>query len=104
MCRKYPCFCTQCRSGHFHLCENLAYVGHFVHRSMTALAMREQTARFNDDVVAELRAIPLAIVGRRVYLGKIQYEVQWQGEDYTTWTNADQLDCPELVEEYMTSG
>jgi hypothetical protein len=84
MCRKYPCFCNQCKSGLFHMCINLAYVGCFEHRTMRALAMREQNAHFNDDMVAELHTILLAIVGCCVYLGKIQYEVQWHSQNYTT--------------------
>jgi hypothetical protein len=66
------------------MCINLAYVGCFEHRTMRALAMREQNAHFNDDMVAELHTILLAIVGCCVYLGKIQYEVQWHSQNYTT--------------------
>lgn len=35
-----------------------------------------------------------------MYEGSVQYQVQWEGYDDITWTNADALSCYELIEDF----
>lgn len=43
------------------------------------------------------------IVGERVIKNKVQYKVRWvgYGTDDESWENESQLDCPDMLEEYL---
>ena len=41
-----------------------------------------------------------AILGSRIFEGVYQYEVSWEGEEETTWHNADTLSCYDLIDEF----
>lgn len=91
-------------NGDEDLCDNLQYVGPFHLRTMRALGTRTPNARYNTEVTDEHAAVPLAILGSRVFEGRIEYEVEFDGQDRTSWVNGDNLDCPDLLEEYLHSG
>jgi hypothetical protein len=101
MARYYPCFCATCLDGRFHLCANAAYTGSFQLRTMCPLGVRLPIAHFNTDVVPEQCNVPIAILGTRIFQGRVEYEVLMEGRDFSSWIDADHLDCPELVEEFL---
>lgn len=43
-----------------------------------------------------------AVIGHRVYEGKIQYRLRWKSyaDDEATWEFEDSMNCPKLVAEY----
>lgn len=69
MARKFPCFCADCLDGRFYWCSNLTLAGEFVNRTIKALKMREQRARFHTAEVEQNHSVPICIHGNRVFLG-----------------------------------
>lgn len=68
---------------------------------MQPKGMRIPEARYHNTIpTSRIPQQPIAILGNRVYEGAYQYEVQWEGQDYTSWHDADSLDCIEMMEEY----
>lgn len=53
-----------------------------------ATGLHTTTARYNNSSNSNIAFIPKAIVGSRIYRGKYQYEIQWEGYDDTTWNDA----------------
>jgi hypothetical protein len=86
----------------FAKCENADYVGVFQKKYLTKTGLRVPPSRYHDSSArpAATEYIPAAILGNRLYEGKDQYEVQWEGYEDTTWHDADKLTCYELIEQY----
>jgi hypothetical protein len=101
MARYYPCFCATCLDGHFHLCANAAYTGSFQLHTMRPLRVHLPIACFNTDVVPEQHNVLIAILGTRIFQGWVEYEVLIEGRDFSSWIDADHLNCPEFVEEFL---
>jgi hypothetical protein len=101
MARNYPCFCATCFDGCFHLCANVAYIGSFQLCTMHPLGVRLPIACFNTDVIPEQRNVLIVILGTRIFQERVEYEVLMEGRDFSSWIDADHLNCPELVEEFL---
>lgn len=98
--RLLPCCCPFCLSEDYTHCLNHTYVGSFSSQTLHALGLRTTTARYSKTSNSTAGYIPKAIVGSRIFRGKYQYEIQWEGYDDTTWNDADSLEFEDLVEEY----
>lgn len=98
--RLFPCCCTHCLQENFSLCPNSNYTQRFAARTMKPLGVRTQNARFNSVSTSQSTFIAKAIIGSRMLEGRYQYEIQWEDFEDTTWNDADQLDCIDLIEEY----
>lgn len=64
---------------------------------------RQPKARYHDPnaaVAGEEQFIPEEILGDRIFEGKYQYLVKWEGYEETTWHDADTLQCIEMIEVY----
>jgi hypothetical protein len=102
--RRYPCFCAACVQEDFSQCLNKEYAGSFSRRTMHKVGLRVPTSRFNDalpsaSTLAE-HYIAKSILGNRMYEGRYQYQIEWEGYDDTTWHDADKLPCIDLMEVY----
>ena len=78
------------------------YAGKFETRYIRRKGVRFPATRFQENEVVpdeqEFKAVE--ILGSRIYEGKAQYLIRWEGYEETTWHDADTLTCVELMEEY----
>ena len=100
----FPCFCAACMAEQYAECTQYLYAGHFRNRTMRKKDLRTPTARYmaSTRVVmkARTRFVVKEIVGNRLFEGKQQYEVVWEGHQETTWMDADKLSCFDLIEAF----
>ena len=83
---------------------NADFAGTFNERILRRLGVRIPVARYHEAVARpeDAEFIPTAIHGNRLYLGKVQYQVEWLGFSDLTWHDADRLTCYDLIEQYET--
>jgi hypothetical protein len=71
---------------------------------MHKVGLRAPSSRFNDSqpvaTTSTEQYVAKSILGNRIYEGRYQYEVEWEGYDDTTWHDADTLSCIDLMEQY----
>lgn len=60
----------------------------------------EQQANNIDATTPDDYYVVAHIDRQRLYRGKVQYLVAWEGYDKMTWVNAEDMNCPELMEDW----
>lgn len=102
MVRLKPCFCAYCIAQRFHRCKN-TYAGKFSTRTMNRKGNRRPKARYHDPSAmeeGEEEFVPEEIIADRIFEGKYQYLVRWEGYEDLTWHDADTLQCVDMIELY----
>lgn len=101
--RRRPCLCNPCRLAQWTACVNRAYVGPFRYRVMHPKDMRNPKSRYTQGEVTRplpKNLLPLAITGKRVCAGELQYFVAYKDISNPVWTAADRLECFQLIEQF----
>lgn len=105
--RKWPCNCTQCMSFNFNMCLKSVTVGQWQKKHLNAVGILHPkgiapSTREEITVTNSVHYEVEAVVGKRIFQGKTQYQIKWKGWDnsYNQWTSVNDLACEHLIREF----